>query len=279
MPVWLTFFGSLFGVCAFFGGLYFLITAVVEGWRAKAAPRFGVAKGNGNNVLNVWVKWDPKQFAVEVYRLRFQHISPFDEVKEGTFTVTFDAPQKMPFVQPVEIPASFSWLFNSDANPRNLFTVDFKTVDETTMTKEYRVGYIKKILSGMSVRLPHIGNILALAKADHPSILSLDHSEVEARRARLKELEAAAKAKAAKAAAAPKPAAPAAAAPKPATPAPAATPAAPAAQAAPATPAPAAAAPEAKPAPQAAPAAPSDQPVKSVRDMVAANNKKQVEKP
>ncbi len=280
MPVWLTFFGSLFGVCAFFGGLYFLITTVVEGWRAKAAPRFGVAKGNGNNVLNVWVKWDPKQFAVEVYRLRFQHISPFDQVKEGTFTVTFDAPQKMPFVQPVEIPSSFSWLFEKDASARNLFTVDFKTVDETTMQKEYRVGYIRKILNGMSVKLPHIGNILPLAKADHPSILSLDHSEVEARRSRLKELEAAAKAKAAKAAAAPpKPAAPAAA-PKPAaaTPAPAAqaaaapTPAA-APQAAPA-PAPQAAAPAPAPA-----AAPADQPVKSVRDVVSANNKKQVEKP
>ncbi len=331
MPVWLTFFGALFGVLAFFGGLYFLITTVVEGWRAKAAPRFGIAKGNGSNVLNVWVKWDPKQFAIEVYRLRFQHLSPFDELKEGTFTVTFETPQKESFVQPVELPASFSAKFSATANPRNLFTAEFKTVEEMTVQKEYRAGFVRKVLNGLSVRMPHIAKILPLAKEDPATILTLDHSEVETWRGRLKNLEAAAKAKAAKAAAA-KPAAPAPA--KPATPAPApaaATPAAPAtpAAAAPATPAPAAA----KPAPEAAPAKPveatpapaakatpvappapaakpqapvepqdvpptpkaaastpektadaapvpaSAAPVKSVRDVVSANNKKQVEKP
>lgn len=282
MPVWLTFFGALLAVVGFFGGLYFLITMVTEGWRAKAAPRFGIAKGNGNNVLNVWVKWDPKQFGIGVYRLRFQHVSPFEEIKEGTFTVTFDTLQNESFVQPVELPASFSWLFTSNASPRNIFTVQFKTSDEMTMTKEYRAGYVKKILNGLSARMPHIGKILPLAKSDHPTILTLDYSELEVWRGRLKELEAAAKAKAAKAAAAPKPAAAPAAKPAAATAAAPATPAAPAPKAEAAkAPAPEAAKPAepvgataAKPA-----SAPQDVPVKSVRDVVSANNKKQVEKP
>ena len=66
----------------------------------------------------------PKEFALEVYRLRFSHISPVSDVKEGVFTVTWDNVQTAPFIQTVELPQTFRNLLERDAGEKAMFTVE-----------------------------------------------------------------------------------------------------------------------------------------------------------
>lgn len=269
MPVGASLFISLIAAFGFFATLFGLVILIVEGRRAKSSPKMGIAPGGNKGLLDVWVNWDPSQFNVEVYRLRFQHITPNAALKEGTFTVTFDNAQVEPFIQTVELPQSLKNLI--DSGERGLLTVDFKTVHETTLQKVYSFAKLRKILSE-GAKIPAIKNKLATAKEDVASVFSLDFEELQERRKKLKTLEDAAKAKAAKAAAA--------AAAKPA--------AAPAAAPAP-SPAPAKAAAANAPGPQGAAAAPADKPAtakadaaapaKSVREVVSQANAKPAEKP
>jgi len=257
MPTWLTFFVSVFLVVGGLVSLYLAIGLVIGGFKTKARPKMGIAPGEGAGTINVWVTWNPKEFALEVYRLRFSHISPMSDVKEGTFTVTWDNVQTAPFVQTVELPTTFRNLLERDAGERAMFTVEFKTKEEYTLAKSYRLNKFKRVYQGGTLgKMPAIANKLPLMKPDHPTVLSLDFSELTVRRKKLKDLEAAAAAKA-------KTAAAAAAAKAQAAPAPAA-----AAAAAPA-PAPVAATPAEKP--QDTPAAGDGAP-KSIRETVAATN-------
>lgn len=281
MPVGASLFIALVAAFGFFATLFGIVILVVEGRRAKASPRLGILPGDAKGLLNVWVNWDPSQFNVEVYRLRFQHISPNAVAKEGTFTFTFDSAQNAPFIVPVELPATVKSLL--DGKDKGLLTIDLKTVHETSLQEIYPFAKVRKILSGGVKKAPHITNKLATMKEDVASVLSLDFEELQDRRKRLKVLEDAAKAKAAKAAAAAaaKPAAaPAAtAAAAQTTSAPAAVPA-PVASAQPAVAAPAAMAAEAEVKPAPAPAAPAkpDVPVKSVRDVVSQAKAKPADK-
>lgn len=264
MSVTLSLFLSLLAAGGLFFSLYAVITAVVGGKRTKAKPRMGISPGDVRGSLNIWVTWDPGQFNVQVYRLLFKFASPYSKEKEGIFTVTFDKPQTEPFIQVVKVPERFVDLIQN-AQEKFLLTVEFKTIEELTLAKTLTSKSLKEIYKGTGSQ-PEIENKLALVEEDKAVVLSLDYSELQVRRKKLKDLEAQAQAKA-KA----KPAAPAAA------PAPAAKPAAPAPAAAPV----AASAPA--PTPAAAPKEPEKAPaaVPSVRDLVAASNaaKAPVEKP
>ncbi|NDD04352.1 MAG: hypothetical protein EB078_05565 [Proteobacteria bacterium] len=233
-----------------FFSLYFVITALVEGKRTKAKPRMGISPGDVRGSLNIWVTWDPGQFNVQVYRLLFKFASPYSVQKEGIFTVTFDKPLTESFIQIVKVPERFLNLIEH-SKEKFLLTVEFKTIEELTMAKTITSKTLKSIYKGTGSQ-PEISNKLPLIEEDKAVVLTLDYSELQVRRKKLKDLEAQAQAKA-KA----KPAA-----------APAAAPTATAA-------APKAASEAAAPAPK------PETPVKSVRDLVAATNaaKAPVEKP
>lgn len=207
MPTWLTFFVSMFLVVGGLFGIYLAIGLLIGGFKTQARPRMGIAPGEGAGTINVWVTWNPKEFALEVYRLRFSHISPVSDVKEGVFTVTWDNAQTAPFIQTVELPQTFRNLLERDAGEKAMFTVEFKTKEEHTLAKNYRLPKMKRVYQGGTLgRVPAISNKLPLMKPDHPTVLSLDFSELTVRRKKLKDMEAAAAAKAKKAAAAPAPA-------------------------------------------------------------------------
>lgn len=252
MPVSLSLLISLLAAGGLFFSVYAVITAVVGGKRAQASPKMGISPGDVRGSLNVWITWDPGQFNVQVYRLLFKFASPYSSMKEGVFTLTYDQPQTAPFIQVVKIPERFVELIQN-AQEKFLLTVEFKSIEELTMAKTLTSHQLKSIYSGKGT-VPDIDNKLALKEEDKPSVLSLDYSELQVRRKKLKDLESQAQAKAKAKTATP------AAAPKPQ---PAAT-----------SPAPAAAA-------TSAPASAVETAVKSVRDLVAATNaaKAPVEKP
>jgi hypothetical protein len=293
MPVGLTLFGAIFATIGFFITIYGAVILITEGRRAKAKPRLGLAPGAGPGTLSVWVNWDPSLFNMQIYRLRISHVSPESKHKEGTFTVTFENPQTEPFIQPIEMPQTFREMIERDINERSLLTFEFRTVDEMSLFLNCHLRKVKKIYRGMKSKMPKITKILPVLPHDVATVFSLDFEELQARKKRMKDLEAAAKAKAAKTAAAKPAAAPAPApAPAPVATAPAVSAPAPAAVPAPAaapTPAPVqASAPtpkvEDKPAaepkaevPQDKPAKSTSAPAKSVRDVVSASNKNQTE--
>ena len=316
MPVGLTLFGAIFATVGFFITIYGAVVLFTEGRRAKAKPRLGLAPGAGPGTLSVWVNWDPSLFNLQIYRLRISHVSPESKHKEGTFTVTFENPQTQSFIQPIELPETFKEMIERDVNERSLFTFEFRTVDEMSLFLNCHLRKVKKIYRGMKSKMPKITKILPILPQDVATVFSLDFEELQARKKRMKDLEAAAKAKAAKTAAAKPASAPAASATAPA-PAPAAPvaqspaptpvqPAAPdpkvadkpAAEAPKVEDKPAAAAPKVEDKPAAAAPkvedkpvaaapkeeAPQDKPVKaatapakSVRDVVSASNKNQTE--
>ncbi|MFM8315726.1 MAG: hypothetical protein ACKOA8_15710 [Deltaproteobacteria bacterium] len=293
MPVGLTLIGAILAAVGFFASIYGAVILFTEGRRAKAKPRLGLASGVGPGTLSVWVDWDPSLFNLQIYRLRISHVSPENKAKEGTFTVTFENPQTEPFIQPIEMPGSFRDLLDRETQERSLFTFEFRTVDEMSIFLNCHLRKVKKVYQGLKTKMPRITHVLPVLSQDLATVFSLDFEELQARKKRMKDLEAAAKAKAAKAAAAkpaPAPAKPAAA--------PASPEAVPVADTKPASPAPAPAE-EAKPSsstkaedkPVAAPAKVEDKPAtaaapkvedkpataRSVRDVVSASNKNQAE--
>ena len=160
----------------------------------------GLASGVGPGSLSVWVDWDPSLFAMQIYRLRISHVSPQRKSKEGTFTVTFDSPQTQPFIQPIEMPDSFRAMLDGNTNDRSLFTFEFRTVDEMSLFLNSNLRKVKKVYQGIKRTKVNITHVLPLSKQDPATIFSLDFEELQARKNRMKGLEVAAKAKAAKAA-------------------------------------------------------------------------------
>lgn len=221
MSVGLTLIGAIFATVGFFATVYGLVILFTEGRRAKAKPRLGLAPGVGPGTLSVWVNWDPSLFNLKIYRLRISHVSPENKAKEGTFTVTFENPQTEPFIQPIEMPGAFREMLERETSERSLFTFEFRTVDEMSLFLNCHLKKAKKIYQGLKTKRPQISHVLPLMAQDAATVFSLDFEELQARKKRMKNLEAAAKAKAAKAAAAKPAPAPAAAPIKPA-PAPAA---------------------------------------------------------
>ncbi|MFM8269223.1 MAG: hypothetical protein ACKN9V_03460 [Pseudomonadota bacterium] len=254
MPVTLSLILSILAAGGLFFSIYAVITLLVGGKRAQASPKMGIAPGDVRGALNIWVVWDPAQFNVQVYRLIFRFASPYSAQKEGIFCVTYENPQTAPFTQVVKIPDRFVDLIKN-SNEKFLLSVELKTIEELTLIKTVTSAKLKSIFSGTGNQ-PEIQNKLPLVEEDKAAVFTLDYSELQVRRKKLRDLEAQAQAKAkAKTAAPAKPAA------------------APAAPAAPA---------QATPAP--APAtdkSPIETAVKSVRDLVAASNaaKVPVEKP
>jgi len=273
MPVGLTLFGAIFATVGFFATIYGLVIILTEGRKVKAKPRLGLAPGAGPGTLSVWVNWDPILFSMQIYRLRISHVSPESKEKEGTFTVTFENPQTEPFIQPIELPKSFREMLDKEGNERSLWTFEFRTIDEMSLFLNCHLRKAKRIYRGLRNRMPRIAQVLPVAPQDVATVFSLDFEELQARKKRMKDLEAAAKAKAAKTAAA-KPAP--AAAPAPAT---SAVPSSAPVKSEPSAPA-KVEPPQDKPTSR--PAAPKSEvpavaPAKSVRDVVSASNKNQPE--
>lgn len=209
MPLFLTFFLSLLAVVGFFGGLWFLIFSLVESKRFAARPRIGIAKGKSSQSLTLWANWNPAQFEVRVFRFKVSFAAPERVLKEGSFTLSYDPPQTAPFSQEVELPQEFLALIK-DAPARDaLISLEIRTVDKVGFAKQYWVGKLREIMRGegsaKSTQLPIGLAELAFTKVDPPNVMSLDYEEWVVRKKKLKDLEAAAKAKAAKAP--PKPAA------------------------------------------------------------------------
>jgi hypothetical protein len=218
MPVWLTFFIALVATAGFFGSIYFIIVALVEGRRTIAKPRFGILPGDAKGQFKVWVTWDTKQFALSVYRIKVTYVSPDQPLKEGNFSVTYESPQKAPFVAAIEAPESFIRYLDQMPKRKALVSYEIRFVENIVLAKTLWGEAFKKVLNGEALskkKAPKLENMLAVAKTDPPSILSLEYHEMVLRLKKVREMEAAAKAKAAKAAAA-KAAAPTATATTPA---------------------------------------------------------------
>jgi len=213
MPTWLTLFLAILGTVAFLGGLYAVVYLVIEGRRAQASPRFGISGGSSPGILNFWVTWEVKQFALEIYRIKLSHATPGGANQEGVMSISYDPPQTVPFVQPFELTQDFSDAIQS-AGPRgSIVTFEFRTTENFSLWKNLYSGKMQKLLSGAKTKSPSIELVLPLAQADHVTVSTLEYREWVARKSRISKLEAAAKAKAEKAAAAKVAAASAAAAP------------------------------------------------------------------
>jgi hypothetical protein len=198
MPAWFTLIGALFATVALLGGLYAFVISIVEARRAKASPRIGIAPGGRSGTLGVWVSWDPAAFAVQVYRIRFSLAHPYGQPQESMFSVSFDPVQKSPFQQIVELPSNWVELIEGKPNGHDaIITVDFHTVEELTLAKDYKLGAIRKVYSGKRGKAPVGVTQLSEARPDAATVMTLDFSEWNARKKKLKDLEAAAKAKAA----------------------------------------------------------------------------------
>jgi hypothetical protein len=217
MPVWLTLFGSLVATAGFFAALYAVIIGVIEAKRAKASPRMGVTAGENPGTLAFWIWWNPAVFAVQVYRLRLVYYCPDSAVKDGQFTVSWDPPHKVPLYAEVQLPDAFRKIVEDSKVPdKAVVSVEFRTVEELTILRSYRLGQLRKWYHGKNERVPAIESRLNGLQADHATVMTLDYPDLVARKKKLKDLEAQAKAKAAAKAAAPAKPAPAPA-PAPAT--------------------------------------------------------------
>jgi len=207
MPVWLSLFTAIFMTLALFGGLYALILALLGFKSNKAKPRVGAASSDKEGSLAFWVKWDSTAFALQFYRLKVSHYSPESTVKEGVFSVTWEPPQKESFLQVVDLPVPFKDLLTEgQVGKKSVVTVEFKTIDNFVVAKDFYLAQLKEIYLKRTQAGPEVTRLPAVG-VDVPSVSTLDYQELVERRKKLKTLEAEAKAKAAKAA--PKPAAPA----------------------------------------------------------------------
>lgn len=210
MSVWVSLFLAAFLTFGLFFSLFMLVNVVVGGRKASANPRVGITKGDKEGSLGLWVNWKPGVFALEFYRIKVSYYAPESEIREGSFSVTFDSPRKAPFLQYVELPAVLKDLLTAGQTGRKaIITVEAKTVDNFVVIKESYLAQVKKIFLGQRTdKVPELEKFESVAM-DAPPVASLDYAELVERKKKLKALTDAAKAKAAKAAA-PKPAAPAA---------------------------------------------------------------------
>ncbi len=214
MPVWLSFVLAVVATAGLFGGLVALVLVVVEGKKAGAKPNFNLSPGDKPGTLIAWSNWRPSVFNVRVYRIRVQFLAPDYQVKEGTFTYTFEPPVNKPFQVSLELPPVMKELIEVGARAKGaMITFDMRTVEELTIWREVNLTGLRKLYHGKGKAAPSSLQTLPAAAPDVPTTMTLDYSELVVRRKKIRDLEAAAKAKAAKAA--PKPAAAAPTAPPP----------------------------------------------------------------
>src|SRR5262245_24293578 len=135
MPTWLSFMGAAVATLGLFGGLYTLVTLFIAAKKRGADPQFGLLPGDKPGQLKFWAKWNPEVVAVQVYRFKFSHASPFARVKEGNFSVTFDPPQKESFSVAVEIPAVYNDLFAELHGV--IFTLELKIAEGFSLAETF----------------------------------------------------------------------------------------------------------------------------------------------
>ncbi len=207
MPVWLTLFGGIVATVAFLGGLFGLVVLLIQGKATKGRPQFGLFSTGGNGTLGGFVTWDQGTFAVEFYRFRFSVVAPQWEEKEMTFTYSFENAKKEAFSQIFQLPPNLLKLV-ADPKAKALISVEARSTEEFSLSKDMTLKSFRKLYQAAKAdlaKLPPAPEVAATM--DAPPVMSLDYSELVARKKKLKALESAAAAKAAK-----KPAATAAAA-------------------------------------------------------------------
>ncbi len=206
MPVWLSLFLAVVAVGGFFATAIVLVVLAFEGKKAGAKPSLHVCPGDKPGSLTLWSSWRPSVFNVQVYRIRMSFLAPDYQVKEGTYCYTFDPLAKNPFALTIELPAILKELIEVGARAKGaMITIDMRTVEEITIQKELTLRSLRKIYHGKGKPPPASLVKLPSAAPDPAPVMTLDYEELVVRRKKIRDLEAAAKAKAAKAP--PKPAA------------------------------------------------------------------------
>lgn len=199
MSVWLTFFFSVLATAFFFGVLYGLICLIVASRRRGAAPKIGIASGETPGTLTFWAHWAPNVFALQIYRLKISFSSPDGAVKEGQSSVTFDPPQKSPFAQPVELPQDFRTLL--ERGEKAILSYEIRTVENLSVSVDFPIIKLAKTLRGDGKTVPSaVATRLKPVAVDPPVVSSLEWTELQDRKKKIKDLMDQAKAKEQKAA-------------------------------------------------------------------------------
>lgn len=198
MPVWLTLLASVLATVGFLGGLFGLVTLVVKGKATKGRPVFGLYPTGGNGTLGLFVTWDPAAFDVKFYRFRFIRVSPAQPLMESRFTVSYENPRAEPFSQVVKMPEYFADILR-DPKAKAILTIEARSTEEFGLSKTLTLNQFRRLYesakSPPASLPPPAGDPVG---EDPPPVTSLDFSELVERKKKLKALEAAANAKAAK---------------------------------------------------------------------------------
>jgi len=198
MPVWLTLFGGIVATVAFLGGLFGLVVLLIHGKATKGRPHFGLFSTGGNGTLGAFVTWDPGTFAVEMYRFRFTFVAPEWVEKESTFTYSFENAKKESFSQILQLPPNLIQLL-ADPKAKALVSVEARSTEEYSLSKDMTLKSFRKLYQSQKADLKKLPPVPEVAQAiDAPPVMSLDYSELVARKKKLKVLEAEAAKKAAK---------------------------------------------------------------------------------
>lgn len=198
MPVWLTLFVSVLATVGFLGGLFFLVSLIIKGKATKGRPQFGLFPTGGNGTIGAFVTWDPGTFDVKFYRFRFTRVSPAQTTMESQFTVSYENARQEPFSQIVKMPPYFADIL-SDPKAKAIITVEARSTEEYSLSRVLTLNQFRRLYE--SVKSPPASLPPPAGDAvgeDVPAVTSLDFSELVERKKKLKALEAAASAKAAK---------------------------------------------------------------------------------
>ncbi len=198
MPVWLTLFGGVLATVAFLGAIFGLVVLFIQGKATKGQPKFGLFSTGGNATIGAFVTWDPATFDVKMYRFRFWVVSPEWSEKEMTFTYSHENPQQGSFSQVFQLPDNFLKLI-ADPKAKAIVMVEARSTEEFSLSKDLTLKSFRKLYKAPkhdTSKIPPVQEVIS--SPDAAPVMSLDFSELVERRKKLKTLEAAANAKAAK---------------------------------------------------------------------------------
>ncbi|MBI4402747.1 MAG: hypothetical protein HY537_01220 [Deltaproteobacteria bacterium] len=115
--------------------------------------------------------------------------SPDYSVKDGQFTVTFDPPQKVPFIQAVELPSAVQTILEEDPDGRKaIFTIQAINTNELLVSKDFTLKTVQQAYRAQVADKPVIASRLKTVAPDPAVIQSLSWSELEKRKKTLQKL-------------------------------------------------------------------------------------------
>ncbi len=136
------------------GGYYFIVFLVDRNFSfSTKKPRFGLFRISDNK-LGFWVYWDNRKNKFEFYRLKILRISPQLDIKQETFSFTFNVVQKEPFIGEFELPVSlFNLISKSGVLKKRsvLLSFQFKTTNENQIFRDFYIEQIVKIYLGKTM--------------------------------------------------------------------------------------------------------------------------------